>query len=118
MYVSITTQKPILRLISQLEDSNQSTIELFTDRRVTLLFDKDDIPYVYPSRAHANSRRNDETSNSNDKNQIGQIIMSIDKKRWKDIIDVFEITEAKIKRDGDEEDIISDNSGKKNDIRR
>ena len=44
--------------------------------------------------------------------------MSIDKKRWKDIIDVFEITEAKIKREGDEEDITSDYSSKKNNIRR
>ena len=39
--------------------------------------------------------------------------MSIDKKRWKDLIDVFDITEAKIKRDGDEEDILSGDSFRK-----
>merc|ERR1711997_31186 len=88
--------------------------QLFLDRRVTLLFDKDDIPYVYPSRSHGNHRRNEENnSNSNAKNQVGQVIMSIDKKRWKDIIDVFDITEAKIKRDGDEEDIMSGDSFRK-----
>jgi len=87
---------------------------LVKDRRVTLLFDKDDIPYVYPSRSHGNHRRNEENnSNSNAKNQVGQVIMSIDKKRWKDIIDVFDITEAKIKRDGDEEDILSGDSFRK-----
>jgi len=87
---------------------------LVKDRRVTLLFDKDDIPYVYPSRSHGNHRRNDENnSNSNARNQVGQVIMSIDKKRWKDIIDVFDITEAKIKRDGDEEDIMSGDSFRK-----
>ena len=31
--------------------------------------------------------------------------MSIDKNRWRKIIDVFEIKEAKIKREGDDEDI-------------
>ena len=89
-------------------------IKLLLDRRVTLLFDKDDIPYVYPSRAHKNNRPNDENHSINNKgNQVGQVIMSIDKKRWKDIIDVFDITEAKVKRDGDEEDIITNDSLKK-----
>ena len=37
--------------------------------------------------------------------QVGQVIMSIDKNRWRKIIDVFEIKEAKIKREGDDEDI-------------
>ena len=32
--------------------------------------------------------------------------MSINKKRWKQIIEVFEIKEAKVKRDCDEEDLI------------
>ena len=68
-------------------------------------FDENDIPYVYPSRAHENHRRNDGADSGNDKsNQVGQVIMSIDKKRWKKVIDVFEIKEAKIKRDVDEED--------------
>ena len=44
--------------------------------------------------------------------------MSIDKKRWKDIIDVFDITEAKIKRDGDEEDITTNDSYSKSNIKR
>jgi len=33
--------------------------------------------------------------------------MSIDKKRWRKIIDAFEIKEAKIKRDGEDEDIFA-----------
>ena len=75
------------------------------------MFDKDDIPYVYPSRAHKNNRPNDESNNINNKaSQVGQVVMSIDKRRWKDIIDVFDITEAKIKRDGDEEDITTNDS--------
>ena len=92
---------------------------IISDRRVTLLFDKDDIPYVYPTRGHGNHRRGDESNSSKDtKNQVGQVIMSIDKKRWKDIIDVFDITEAKIKRDGDEEDITTNDSYSKSNIKR
>ena len=76
------------------------------DRRVTLWFDENDIPYVYPSRTNDNDRRYNATENGDNRdNQVGQIIMSIDKKRWKKIIDVFEIKEAKIKRDSDDEDI-------------
>lgn len=79
---------------------------LVKDHRVTLLFDENDIPYVYPSRAHEHQRRIEGTDKSIDqKTQVGQVIMSIDKNRWKTLIDVFEIKEAKIKRDGDEEDI-------------
>ena len=70
------------------------------------MFDENDIPYVYPSRAHEHQRRIEGTDKSIDqKTQVGQVIMSIDKNRWKTLIDVFEIKEAKIKRDGDEEDI-------------
>ena len=73
---------------------------------MTLWFDENDIPYVYPSRINDNNRHYSVPEHGDDRtNQVGQVIMSIDKKRWKDIIDVFEIKEAKIKRDGDEEDI-------------
>ena len=46
-------------------------------------------------------------SKNNLNNQVGQVIMSIDKKRWRKIIDAFEIKEAKIKRDGEDEDIFA-----------
>ena len=77
----------------------------FLDHRVTLWFDENDFPYVYPTRAHDNSRRSGGGDYSKDKTQIGQVIMSINKKRWKQIIEVFEIKEAKVKRDCDEEDL-------------
>jgi len=79
---------------------------LVKDRRVTLWFDENDIPYVYPSRTNDTDRRYSATENGNNRNnQVGKVIMSIDKRQWKKIIDVFEIKEAKIKRDGDDEDI-------------
>ena len=83
------------------------------------MFDENDIPYVYPSRAHEHQRRIEGTDKSIDqKTQVGQVIMSIDKNRWKTLIDVFEIKEAKIKRDGDEEDIITNDSLKKSHSKR
>ena len=63
-------------------------------------FDENDIPYVYP-----NDGRRHIGSGENGDNQVGQVIMSIDKNRWRKIIEVFEIKEAKIKREGDDEDI-------------
>jgi hypothetical protein len=81
---------------------------LVKDRRVTLWFDENDTPYVWPTRAHENNRRADAKGSKNNlNNQVGQVIMSIDKKRWRKIIDAFEIKEAKIKRDGEDEDIFA-----------
>jgi len=53
---------------------------LVKDHRVTLWFDENDIPYVYPTRAHDNSRRSGGGDYSKDETQIGQVIMSIQKK--------------------------------------
>ena len=71
-------------------------------------FDEHDIPYVYPhDKNESNSIRHHGGSGEEEQEQVGQVIMSIDKKRWSKIIKVFDVMEAKIKRDGDEEEDIS-----------
>lgn len=80
---------------------------LVKDRRVSMWFDEHDIPYIYPHDRNETKYSRFHREGEEKQQQVRQVIMSIDKKQWLRIIEVFDVAEAKVKRDGYDEENIS-----------